>query len=499
MARNPIQTGFSRVFLIEGGANPANVPLYQGLAKIGALSWPQGDVTPIRIPSETQYNAFDTIGKIRGDEGLPSSTLMSRYTMDRSELLRIARQGCDFDLQVHMGDCKDPRDFNNGWKKILVFERAAITTYGTGDLGALQPSERALINEEVPIVGENLYEILRQTYGLQAGSQMVQEGLDVVICDSVTCAECGLPSDGCSVVFVITTSAGGSPGLAAEVVFTRDGGGTWSDTLIDTLSPTENPVAAACVGTRLVVTNATPGGLHYAPILDILVGTETWQESTAGLTIPTGGPRAIFSIGPTNTWVFGAGGYIYFYTDITGTAQVQDAGTLTTQQYNAAHGIDSQNVVAVGNSNVVVFTRNGGRSWASVTGPSVGVNLNTVWMKSPTVWLIGNASGALYYTSDSGTTWTQLSFSGSGTGSVRDLSFSTDAVGYMAHDVSSVGYILRTLDGGHSWYRAPELEMGTMPTHVRSNALAACRENANTVFATGLATGSVDGVIIKGS
>ena len=498
MSRRPQQTGFSRVFVIQNSAGPAYVPVYQGLWMAGPLTWPQGDITTIKVPSETQYDRFDVVDKVAGDQGDPSMPITARYTMDRSELLRLTKIGCDNDLQVHMGQCGDPRDFNAGWEKIVVLEKARITNYSTGALGALQPADRAMINEEVPFTGERAFEILRQTVAQQAAAQVVQEVLDITVCDAVTCGACGIASDGCQIVFALTISAGGSPGLPAEIVFTRNGGSTWSDTLIDTLAPSEDPVRLACVGSRLVVTNQTPGGIHYAPIADILAGTEVWVESTAGLTIPTGGPRAILSVSPAHTWVFGAGGYIYFYSDITGTAATQSPGDVTTQQFNAAHATDVLNLVAVGNSNAVVYTRNGGSTWVSVTGPAPAVNLNAVWMKSRTEWLVGTAGGRLFYTQNSGTTWTEKAFPGSGAGVVRDLSFTNNTVGYMTHDTAAVlGRVLRTIDGGNSWYIAPESGQGTTPDNDRLNAVSACKDDPNVAFVGGLGANAIDGIILK--
>ena len=45
-----VSSPFSRLWLIENGANPGHVPEYEGLWKAGAVSFGQGDLTPIRIP-----------------------------------------------------------------------------------------------------------------------------------------------------------------------------------------------------------------------------------------------------------------------------------------------------------------------------------------------------------------------------------------------------------------------------------------------------------------
>ena len=491
-----VRSDFSRVFLIENKAGPANAPQYQGLWKAGAVSWEQGDVTTIKIPSETQYGSFKTIGKIPGESGDPELPIMARYTMDKSQLLRLARNGCDHDLQVHMGKCRDPRDFNGGWDKILILEAARITSYGTEDLGALGPDERAIVNEEVPFTGEDLYEVVRLSFSRQAESLIGREVKDVTVCDSKTCGLCGITSDGCQVVFGVVSPSSGSPGLLAEVVFTQDAGGTWDERVVTTLGASETPSAIVCVGTDTVVFSADSDSLHYIDTTDLLNGTGSWAEIQTGF-VTNKGPKAVFSLGPSMTWVVGEGGYVYFTDDPTGGVSSQDAGSNTVQDLNAVHGADSLNLVAVGNSNAVLYTTNGGATWGSVTGPEVGANLLSVWAKTDAEWWVGTDTGNLYYTRNSGVGWTRKSFSGFGTGAVRDIKFVTPSVGYMAHNTATpAGRLFRTINGGFSWYALPEA--GSLPANDRFNKIAVCGD-PNIVFAGGLADDATDGILVKGA
>jgi photosystem II stability/assembly factor-like uncharacterized protein len=217
--------------------------------------------------------------------------------------------------------------------------------------------------------------------------------------------------------------------------------------------------------------------------------------------VATKGPRDIFSLGATLTWMVGEGGYIYFTSDPTSGVTVQDAGSLTTQNLNAVTGFDASNLVAVGDGNIVLVTRNGGATWAAPTGggPSFGVNLNAVAMRGKDEWWVGTAGGRLFYTRDGGSTWTEKSFPGSGTGVVRDIQFPRPQVGYLLHDTAGgLGRVLRSISGGFSWYVAPE-GVGSAPANQRLNQLATSKDEVNTVFAAGLATGGADGILLKGS
>jgi photosystem II stability/assembly factor-like uncharacterized protein len=469
------------------------------LWKAGSPEWSLGDVTNEYAPNPDNYGTFDVIGKIIGEPGNPTLPVTAYYPPAKeSMLLRLARLGCDHDLQVHMGDCTDPQDFNRGWTKILTLTAARPTSWGTTDMGALMPGERASVMEEVPFTGETIYEILQIAFGAKAAAQIVQEVIDVVICDRVTCGSCGIPSDGCSIIFALTLSNAGSPGLAAEIIFTDDGGATFDDTNITTLSPSENPNAFACIGVNLVVISEDSESLHYAPIADILAGVETWAEVTTGF-VATKGPLAMISLSPRHTWIVGEGGYVYFTDDPTAGVEVQDAGSATAQDLNAIHGIDTDNLVAVGASNAVILTRDGGATWTAITGPDAGVVLTSVWMHGTDEWFIGTAGGKLWYTQDAGDTWTQKTFPGSGAGAVRDIKFSSAAVGYMSHDTATpAGRILRTVSGGNSWYVAPEGNTA-IPANDKINALAVCEDNVNLVWGGGLGDNATDGFLVVGA
>ena len=495
--RNLQKASQTRLFLIEDRAGPANAPEYQTLSRSLGVSWAQGDLTPIRIPDPDAYGKFITVELQRGQEGLPTLSIESRLTRDQSRLLSLVRKGCAFDVQLHAGVCEDPRDFNGGWEKIYILEGALATSYDTTELGALDSDQDVPVNETVALSGLDYYEIKRLQAAAIASSEIVQEIVGVAICDSAQCGECGITSDGCQKVFAVTLSSGGSPGLAAEVIYSEDAGATIGQTNITTLAANENPNDLSCVGINLVVVSEDSESLHYASIADVLNGEETWSEVTSGF-VATKGPLAIYSLSAVLTWIAAEGGYIYFTEDATSSVDVQTAGGVTTEDLNDIMAFDESNVLAVGNNNAVLFTTDGGATWSSVTGPAVGVNLNACWMKSAIEWFVASAAGVLYYTRNSGGSWATKGFPGSGAGAVHDIQFATGAVGYMAHATAAgVGRILRTLDGGFSWYVLPEQAGFSLPDNDRINAIAACSEDPNVAFGGGLGANATDGILIK--
>jgi photosystem II stability/assembly factor-like uncharacterized protein len=122
-------------------------------------------------------------------------------------------------------------------------------------------------------------------------------------------------------------------------------------------------------------------------------------------------------------------------------------------------------------------------------------------MRGKDFWLVGNASGEYWYTRDAGVNWTQIALPVTAT-NVRDIKFATNSIGVMLVDIAGpAGRVLNTIDGGNSWYVAPE---GTqsIPANDQLNQAATCAGAAPSVAANnfyfgGLADDASDGIILK--
>lgn len=494
---NMQRTPHSRVWIIQDGAAPNHSPKYKGLARLTGITVNFGDVTPVRVPDPDQYGRFIVVDKVRGEPGLPTTTLQSRMERELSDLLKLSRDSCEFSVQAHIGICKNPQDFNGGWEKVHVFERAVATQYTSGELGALDQGQDAVIDEEIAITAEDYYEVVPIRPSELAASQIVQEIVSVNICDTKQCGICGMSSNGCQRILAVTKSHGGSPGLAAEIMYSENQGGSFGETNISTLGANEDPIDAACVGVNFVVVSHEGDAIHYALLADIFNGNESWSEVTLGIEA-AGSPRAIFSLGSAFTWLVGDGGYVYFSDDIASGVEVQSSGGATAQNLNDIHGADEFFLVAVGASNAVIYTADAGDTWSSVTGPAVGVALSNVFVKDQNTWFVTAANGKLFYTTNQGVTWSEKGFPGSGAGVTTAIDFATDSVGYLAHTTAAgVGRILRTIDGGNSWYVLSEITGIAIPDNDKINSLAACGEDANFVLGGGLGADATDGILVK--
>lgn len=492
------KTANTRVFLIEGGARPDHSPSYKSCLRMMAVSQGYGDVERIECPDPYKYGGFIEKAQIKGATERPTTSLEGRWPQDMlSDLLKLARKGCAFDVQLHTGSCQDPSSFNE-YDKALILEGAFLTNYSTEDLGALASGDNAVINETSDISATDAYEVVPLSVSNKTPALVVNEVVDAVLCDNVSCGDCETESDGCNKIYAITVYTGGSPATLADFVYSLDGGATWYVHDIDSLT-SEAPNAVECLGDYVVVVSNAANSLSYVPKSELDGITDpTFIEVTTGF-VTGGEPNDIWSNG-SYAFVVGDGGYIYGTDDPTAGVTVLDAGALTVEDLLCVHGISAQFAIAGGENGQLVYTTDG-VIWAepTTTPVGIGININTVWAKSTTEWWVGCSNGRLYYTLNAGITWTEKSFSGSGSGAVESIVFPTKTVGFLSHtSTTPKGRILRSIDGGNSWKLVPE-KTGTMPGNDRINALAFCTSDANFVVGAGLADDGTDGFIVVGS
>lgn len=494
------QTSYSRVFTIDGGAGPQVAPVYQGLARLGAFSQKYGDVTAVRVPSEQQYDAFDIVDVIRGMDGLPTSTLEAKAQITASELAKLADRKCSVDIQVHIGQCKTPTDFDGGWTDghVKIIEQSYFTGYDLAGLGAFDGDQRAVVMESFPFTGLYAYDVRPMVPQLLAAVTITDEVVDVLVPDAVACGNCGLPSSGNNILLALINDSSGSPGIGASVVYTKDGGATFTKSPITALAIGQTPTAMFEMGGYIVVTSNNGLKHAYVRLADLLAGIGVWQSNATGY-VASKGVNAAVRLSPSSAILVGDGGYIYSLSDPTGAVAVVSAGDITVQNFAKVKAFANDAIVAIGASNAMAVSFGGG-TWGLITGPSVGVALTALEVQTVNRFLVGNASGALYYTLDGGATWTLKAFAPVTAGAVRDIAFASRNVGYLAWDQGSPqnasAKLYRTINGGYSWFPVPEGGGGSWPASWRINKIA-LGGDVNTVFAGGLATDGNDGVLIR--
>lgn len=495
---NPAKTPYSRVFIIEGQAQPDHEPQYQSCLKAGALSQGFGDVTDIKCPSPIEYGHFETVGRIQGAIERAATSLTGRYAADlASELLRIGKLRCAVDVQVHFGACTDPRVFNT-FTKDIVLEDVFLTNWTTEDLGALSDDESASIDEGTDISIGNVDEVLWLSLQERADILVENEIVDVVICDRITCGECEEFSEGCEKIYALSGGIAGSPGTPPDVIYSLDGGKTWALDEINSLHPDEAGSALACVGEYLVVVSNASASLHWKLRVDVDNGVAGgWTEVTAGF-VAGHAPRDIWSVG-VGAYISADNGYVYWTSDPTSGVSVLDAAIATGGVLYAVHALDDEFAVAVEAGDNIIWTNNR-INWQIATPTGSGDALMGVWIKNESEWWVVSDAGEVYYTLDGGVSWTLKPLPGN-VNHLYDVAFASDSVAYICGDYNKDARAWRSYDGGFSWNALPE-GVGNLPVDARDmNALAACVNDVNFLVLVGegvTTNGNVDGIIVVG-
>ena len=502
----PAVAGDSRVFVIEGRARPDHRPVYKWHLKGTGISKSFGTPTLVQVNDYHRYNAWVTVRKMKGAVGTVETTLVGKFPRNlKTNLLKMAQNGCPFDIQFHFGECSEPSD-ENAYSKILILENVDASQWSTNDVGAIDSAGQADVMETLTISASVVYESMQGPYSEKGKTLITTEILDLVLCDAVSCGDCADESSGYEKIYGISTAAGGSPTTPPDLIFSQDEGQNWKAHDIDAFTTAQAPTAIACVGPYLVITG---GALNKAGVglkSEVLAGIDpAFSTVVAGL-IAGAGINDIWSVGNI---AFCAADFGYIYSignEALNGFTVLDSGQVTTAKLNAVHALDENFAILVGNSGTIVFSNNasGSNVFNFTLSPSspvgVGVNMLAVWAKSLKEWWVVTSAPSIWRTLDSGVSWTLCTMPGLTPTALYEIQFPTDSVGYVSGTVTIngvvTGRIWKSTNGGYSWVIQPAVS-GKMPYGLKFKPIATSEVNADFIVIGGLAVGT-DGIVVVG-
>lgn len=482
-----------RVFVQADGSSPANGYLYVGCLSLGGFQADQGTGEPVYCPSSEVAGKFDIVGQTSPPPSLPTTDFTQHMDRRLNDFWwDLKRRGCKFNFAVKGFNCGRPDDPDTFDAKLLA-SSAKLTAFNTGEFNNL--SEDAMIDLTGSLQLLDFQPFRPMTFGEIGDTTVLAEVLDGMYADAIQCGNCGTPSDGCQKLYMLTLANSGSPGLSSQLAYSTNEGGTVAVDDINTLGG-KSGSALAQVGARVVVVSQADGAHHHKLQATIDAGTlGSWTRVASGY-VSTKGPRVIWSKSPSQTYIGAAGGYIYLMTNPTAAVTVLSDGSVTTQDFNDIRGI-GQTVVLVGNNNAVVVSRNDGVTFGSVTGPAVGIALNTVELVTETIWFIGAANGKSYYTVNAGQSWVEMTPDAS-IQAVNKIRFVNEQVGYMVVQVGGSARVYRTDTNGNTWHN-DGYYVGNLPTAERYNFIVPCPGNYNRALAGGRVSSGGDGVVALGA
>lgn len=486
-----------RVWYVLGGVHPARSPELLPLGKVSTdPSQSIGDETKISAPDPNNYGSDISVGSVPGSVERATFSIGSRFTAAKATLLDWKNRKCRVDIYVLSGKCGNPQDFTEGGEKWMYFEDGRISSHSLENYGAYGRDENNPTNEMVDMTSNDYWEYLYERMA-QIGSSSTTYEIKTI--DAYTGDMCETCPDPCSRVVMTMIGANATPGTKPSLLYSDDGGSTFGAQDISTMFSNEGISGAEIIGGNLVVISPTSNSIHWTYLEDLFNGaSNTWAEVITGF-VAAKTPNAISSADVRHTWIVAEDGYIYFADNIKVDVEVQNAGIATVQDLLDVHARDTENVLAVGESNAVVYTSNGGDTWEAVTGPAVGINLAACWMWDDEVWLVGEGAGGngkLWLTVNAGISWTEVSLPATYT-QIDRIKFISEAEGYLSARRGGVGYILRTITAGNEWVVLPQGKTGTSLDNDALNDIAVCSKYANNAYAAGLAGNATAGVAFK--
>lgn len=486
-----------------GGARPGNPTRYAGqdaqYISVDGLTIPVGDISPIWVPDPRNAGKYRLVGRSIEAPDLITASLIF-YEKHGALPKQLLGTNCPFNLYTVVGVCTDPSNFIQGWSDYVeVYSGMLVTERDAGTRSAFDSDDP--IEDTLSVTLSDFYQAGQISFGEGAAAQVDREVVDVVYGSNESCGNCGKPDDGAQRIYAVTKSSGGSPGLPAELVYSTDGGSTWAQVNIDGFGTSEDPVAVDIAGSYLIVIGSAA---YYWAEIDSITGVPgTFTKVTSGF-VSGKAPKDLFVNGSSEVWFVGDGGYVYKSTDITTGVVVANDGSATTENLTRIHG-NEDILVAVGNNGVVIRSTNRGITWAATTAPAgAGTGLSGVAVIDKLLHWVVSGTGLLFYTEDGGDTWSQKTFSGSGTGQIKDIVFATSEMGFFSYsNAAPTAQIFSTMNGGRDWSSSSP-RTANLPVCDYINRLAYPRVSVSGIAANFLALGGLagngsDGIVVVGS
>ena len=500
-----------RAFSQRGGPSPLNATRYAGSDET-YMSFDDdsnpvtGGREPIRVhdPLRRAGGAFRLVGETTSPPDFASATVNFMERHGGVPWLDFDA-GCPNNFYEVVGPCKRPDDFINGWSDFVK-----IYSYGRAnnhdESGNTTQEDDAASMIAVEFQFSAIYKIGALLFGEKGAGEVEREVVDLVWAGGIDCGACGPGDDGTKRLYAVTKSSGAaSPGTPAEIIYTVDGGATFSQQNITGLGGTVDPVAIDIVGSNLVVVDTAGNGYWYAEI-NALTGTPgTWTNVTAGF-VASKQPTDIYVAGASEVYFSANGGYVYKSTDLASGVTAIETGNANTSNYQRIHGQDDT-LVVVGDSGKVVKSGNRGQTWANVTLSPTSATVRAVLVLDDYRFWIGTSGGKVYYTVNGGESFVESTLPGASTLTVIDdiVSATDEVIHISARTATPAGRLITSWNGGQKWTssQASTQRIQNLPTVSRFNRIAVPRTgqattDSNTIALGGLSAGGTDGILELG-
>ncbi|MCA9980760.1 MAG: hypothetical protein KDD89_08005, partial [Anaerolineales bacterium] len=439
-----------RFFYQKDGASPYAPVAYAGAEgqyiTIEEVANPKsGGISPINVHDPNQIGKYKRVGRQIDAPDFPTATVQFMQLHGGVPIQLYNLADCPVTFYQVTGKCQDLSDFsrsNYDYVKILSDGEATDQSEG----GASFDSDEAIMDSPSFTFGA-AYTVGALNFGEEAATAVTLPVVDVTYGSNIECGACGPQDDGTQLIYALVSADTGTP---AVVVWSNDGGATWTSATITGAADTDIPQAIAVVGQKLaVLTNdGTDSSIWYTN-LDTLTGAPgAFVEVQTGF-VSSNVANDMVVESPRAIWFAGDNGYIYKSSNISQGVTVSDAGDATSDDLNRVDARDGV-VLLAGAGGTVVYSLTNGDNW-QVTANDAGASaLTAVSVVSANLWMVGSGTTVYYTRSRGAKAWDSAVIS---SGTINDIQFVTNEVGYILATESGAGVVYETISGGSQWER----------------------------------------------
>lgn len=498
-----VQMQHVRGFIQLGEPGPDNELIYYGKSAqyffVESLSAPErGSISPLRVGDPMQRRAYRLIGRQIEPPDLATYNLILLEKHGRVPRA-LGKSGCEFNLYLSVGRCKEPSDPDRGWEDYWhVLDGGLVTDKDHGNRSGMTDDTQLQSTLTVTLADE--YAVGPLSFAASAASNIAAEAFDATFGMPSNCDDC---NDGTDWRYILVGPKAASPPAAPKLTYTVDAGASWTDLAITGIGTGATVAALRIVGAFLVALVPSEDAYYYTEINDLTgVPSSTWTKVTTGF-VGAGTPNDIYVASPTEVWFCGDAGYLYKSGDIPAGVSVVSAGDVTTENLKRIAGIDEV-IVAVGANGTILVSENAGEGFGTAAdNGSITDTIQALAVVTARRWWIGTSAGETWWTKTGGESWTEKVIDSTIT-AVQDIQFATRSVGFVLGSATGPdARVWGTTNGGRSWNRT-RARLVNVPIADRYNRIAtpntaSSQTNSNMVLLVGLAGDGADGIAIVGA
>ena len=401
---------------------------------------------------------YRQIGTTPGASGVPGLTITTLLTGAANYLEEIKERGCAFNLYITTTACV-PGTFDS-WERAWVYRNCRITDDPVENVRHRQDDN--LITHDFSITAWNGRIDHRPVEISRIVTSETADILSLGICSPACPSDCEQDAPPCQVVYMGGATVGG----AIPDYFRTVDGGLTIDSVASGFPAASSIVAISCMRP---LPPYEPGPFMVRDgITGLAMGAER-DVTGAPVDIPIGATpneapvkdSGLFFLDYRHGWVCTDEGRVYFSGDggLIWTEQATALDASGGAALFAIHFADAMTGYAVGESDTIIATKNGGRTWVAMTGTGSGdtlVDVHTFNRQRLIVATLNDVSDdALYMSHDATEIWETITngLSIVTTDAVFSLFFLPDNLtGYLIkNSAASVGFVYKSINGGHDW------------------------------------------------